>query len=258
MKVLLIGGGISGRRFVESLIFTDYELEICGNNTNGKAKKLSQEYNMNFITINDLNSDMINSYKCIIVCTPPESRFFVLSRLQKLKYKNSLIIEKPFALSVKEANEILKLLSNNNFQICYSRRFEKNNYKINKSKDNYYLIRWPVDNSVKENKCNYFYHLLPHCIDWILMNFNINILNIDIVKKSNTNVILKSEKLIFEIKFEENSCQEKISVNEKYYEWPNYIRINQTILNLVINNKTTNKNDIINNIIIFEKILKEV
>ena len=257
MKILIVGGGISGKRFVESYFFDEYNLDICGLNINGKAQKLAEKYKLNYFNISELKLCYINKYDCIIISTPPESRSEILNKIISLKYKNKLIIEKPFALNIEEAKQYVKLLKNNDFEVCYSRRFEPCKYKIKKSIINNYTIIWPVNINVISKETNYIHHLLPHIIDWILMNFKIDATKVKIEKISNSHFTIKYKKNTFKIYFINVNSDEKVSINGIHYDWPNYIKINHLILDSVLNNHNKTKHDILNNAIILEKAIKE-
>lgn len=256
MKIMVIGGGISGSRFVDSFVY-DNDLFIVGKRKKGKAFLLSKTYNLSFLTYNQLVSiNSLNNFDCIVLSVPVEEKIKVLKLLNKKKYFNKIIIEKPFALSIKEMKKTLKLLSHNKFEICYPRRLNPKDYFIQKNIFNNYDIVWPIAKIMSTKE--YLIHLLPHLIDWILMAFNIEVVNnLSIVCSTNKTIIFKLNEYNFRINFLNNGWN-NIMINNQEYKWPDYIRSNREILDVLLNNNysITTYNQIYNNTLILEKIIE--
>lgn len=256
MKILIIGGGVSGTRFVESYVY-DNDISLVGRTKNGRAFFLAKKYNLKYYTYDEIiNIKNINLFDCIIISVPLEEKMKILKLIYNKKYLKRIIIEKPFSLNIHDMEKTLELLSHNKFEICFPRRFTPKYYMIQKNNLDKYVFIWPVTSSMKTK--NYLVHLLPHIIDWILLSFEILVIdNLKIIKVTNNIVIFNLNKHLFEIIFKYDIYAKNITVNNQEYLWPDYIKINRKILNTVLDDKlcVTNYNQIYNNTFILEMIL---
>ena len=89
-KILIIGGTAHARLYVESLLFSEYELFICGEVLSDKSNEIADEYMIHFVTFEELTSSFIRSIDLIIIATQPEKNLKIIELLLvKLNYNNT-------------------------------------------------------------------------------------------------------------------------------------------------------------------------
>ena len=248
-NILILGGGVSAKRFIESYIYdSNLNLTICSMNICHKSKGLSQTYRLELINYSDLNKDNINKYNIIIVSIPLIGKYNVIKTIIDYGYKGYFIIEKPFSSNVEESNEQIKLLTNNYFIVPYTRRYLNFKYEF---KDNN-KIKWHVVKTIPKDKI--LTESIPHIIDFI--QYNIGSCNkIDDIKYKENILSFQYDNRTFEIIFNNENI---FTINDEIMKDLDYIKANNIMLmELLAMNKEKQKliiDDIKNNMICFERI----
>lgn len=112
MKCLIIGGGNAALRYIESLIWGNLDIFLCGTCVKGKTEKLAHEFGLPYITFQELKCSTINSFECVIVCLPPEIKLhYVIAIVDELQYRGTLILEKPLAIHYDDLHYYRMLMS---------------------------------------------------------------------------------------------------------------------------------------------------
>lgn len=161
-KILILGGGNGGRRYIESLMWDfNLELVIACFNVSGKAKKLASDYCIKSISYDALTVDIVNVFDCIIVAVPPQYKLSVVKHIVcEFGYKGTLILEKPLCLSYCELyayDELLKTVSR--CAVVCQRDFFPDQYSIIPACE--YDVQFPtqwVDSDFN------LIHLMPHVL----------------------------------------------------------------------------------------------
>lgn len=219
-NILIIGGGESSRRFINSYQY-QYELILCGIEKLSKTKNLAETLDFKYIRFKDLNKKNINIYKIIIISTPLGTKEEIIKKLYKLKYKNNIIVEKPFAYSVRIALKKLYYLRKNKFLVPFSREFL--DYNVNFKRNNVFIWHVPKILYEKENIDD----SLPHVINLIQNNLGI-CYKIKILEKSKNYIKFKYNKVQFEIYFKFNDGV--YTLNNEILPNFNYIKANNEMI----------------------------
>jgi UDP-N-acetylglucosamine 3-dehydrogenase len=181
----IIGSGLMAK--IYSLIIqsrTDCKLISIVGNTKDKTNSLAKEFNCkayydgNWNKMLNEDSDKIDA---VIIATPEWIRVNVIRDV--IKYHKHILLEKPLAVNMKDADLIKNMLCNFNkkFMVCHSLRFSPRYSQAKLSIDNknigelrhIYGRQNPNRTSVKRvhGKFNLSYWILPHDIDlmrWFL------------------------------------------------------------------------------------------
>ena len=250
-NILILGGGASAKRFVESYIYNDdLKLTICSMNIFHKSRELSQKYKLKCINYNSLNKNNINNYSVIIISIPLLGKFDVIKKIIDYGYKGYFIIEKPFASNIIDANKQLDILINNYFIIPYTRRYLDFNYIFN----DFNKINWHVVNSIPKDKI--LTESIPHIIDFIQYNIG-TCKKIDNIKYNDNVLSFKYNDKIIEITFNNENI---FTINGETMKDLDYIKANNIMLiELLAMNKEKQEliiKDLTNNMICFERITK--
>lgn len=117
LNIALIGLGIMGKNHLNELLKTNHKLYLYDivkpNFLNDNSDK--------YIFFNDLQELLKNKIDGCIIAVP--TRFHKEVFLQVHKKVKNILLEKPIALNLKEANEIKENATNNNVFIGFSERF---------------------------------------------------------------------------------------------------------------------------------------
>lgn len=245
-NILILGGGISSERFIESLMFNNnYFLTVAGFEKLNKSKKLAEKYDLKYIFFYDIMD--FNKYDIIILAIPPSCKYETIKYITDKNYKNKFIIEKPFSMTIKECKSILNLIEKNDFIIPYTRSYLKDTYAFNYKDD---TLIWNIPNN---NTLDIYKENLPHIIQLLIDNkFCFN--DISIIKKTKNKLKLKLTNSYITIQFKNNNGIYILNDNE--YKINYRLSNNQMILYLLSENYDRIK-EIRNlklNIEIFEKI----
>lgn len=135
INVAVIGAGWVGGIRINACASSPLvnELHIAEINPD-RTKKIADNCNATSFTTNWKNLIDNESIDAIIIASTPESERFPIVRAA-LKAKKHVMIEKPIAPTLREADEAIKLIEVNNlkFTIGYTRRFDPKYAFINKS-----------------------------------------------------------------------------------------------------------------------------
>lgn len=237
MRILIIGGGVAAQRYVESLIWTKHNISISGTGVVGKSIKLSEEYNLSYLEFDSLSEKIINGFEMLIICNSLAGKFDVVSKtIKKMKYENSLIIEKPLCISKWELKNYYDLLRPiEKCAIVCQRDFDLTNYKINES-DSYNVIWY----SIKESLFDNIIHMLPHLLSWILLEVG-NDIRLKIIQNHLIGSVNGKKLEVFFERSEQNS----VIINGIQYISPNYRMLNSRIVEEV---QSFQKKDTIENL----------
>lgn len=238
MKILIIGGGIAARRYVESLIWIENDIAIAGVGVLGKSKILSKEYMLDYYDFNTITKACLDDFSLVIVCCALEGRINILNTLvNRLKYTGRVILEKPFALGKQNIYETKKMVSKLEycFVVC-QRDFALHEYHIYNN-DSYNVIWYSITDNLQDN----IVHMLPHLLSWFIVELKSD--NIVLNQKEDYiygKINNKKLKIMFE-----KSQENYVKINDTVYKSPNYRKLNSIIVDSIFN---FSKSDSVENI----------
>lgn len=134
INVGIIGYGMSSEIFHSPFINTMDEFKLSAIVTNNKVRinKVKEKYPLTKIhsTVDTIISD--KKIQLIIITTPNKSHFEITKK--SLLSNKNVIVEKPFTLTVDEANELIKLAHKKNkmLTVYHNRRFDSDFLTIKK------------------------------------------------------------------------------------------------------------------------------
>ena len=226
MRVLVLGGGYAAQRYVESLIWSDNDICIVGFGAKKKSKELSTKFGLRYISYRNLNKSIMNYFDIVVICVPVHVKFDIIQKiLIDLEYKNCLIIEKPLTLRVNELEGYRELLGKiDQCAIVCQRDFEIHNYSIEKA--NSYSVTWY---SISDDFLYNIQNMLPHLLSWLMLELGTKI-KVKIKEKKICGTINEKSICISFKKHKEN----KVVINNKVYNNPNYRRTNSMIVQAVM------------------------
>ena len=164
-NILILGGGSAASRYVESLIWTEKPICLCGTGVMKKTIQLSNQFGLPYIEFKDLTPSTINGFDCVIVTLPVlVKREYIRRILDDLQYKNAMIIEKPLALAMDDILFYERTLTQlNKCAVVCQRDFFLTRYDIPIAQR--YQILFPSFEIDPEfNRTN----MLPHVLSWLL------------------------------------------------------------------------------------------
>lgn len=221
-NILIVGGGISGRRFVESYMFDDnINITIAGFAYKNKSIDLSIKYMVAYVNFGDIID--FNFYDVIILSVPYEIKRKCLKKIISNKFVGKLIIEKPFAINCSDYYEMINLLGNNLFCIPFSRRYDKR-FDIKIDRETH--IIWPMD---EYKEVSIYYDLLPHCIDWIVRGIGKEPEQIEVLIKTKNIYRFMVNGILINIEFV-NNRHNNVTVNDIEFPWIDIYKINNIML----------------------------
>ena len=122
MKILILGCGSIGQRHIENLhnISNNNLIEVFDKDQS-KLKNLK----IKNIKIAKEESVDINTYDCVIICTPPNTH--VSLAIRALEANSNVFIEKPLSNNLEKLNDLIKIKNEKNLLVFvgYSFRFNK-------------------------------------------------------------------------------------------------------------------------------------
>lgn len=235
-NILIIGNNIHTIRYIESLMFNNkYNLFLL--KVDNSIELISQKYGLKLIETRFLYSS-INEYNLIIFSDMLNiNAFGLLKKITTSHYKGKFILEKPLTFEYNKSKKIIKLLEKNRYLVAYTRQF----YDINVDFDEERLkIEWP---NFYQHKIDPLKNTLPHILDLIF-----KISDTDKYKKINLIYAIKVKKifyikLIIEKKvylirlYEGKNLNELAMINGITMEWPNYFKIINKMVEIVLNDE---------------------
>ena len=227
-KILIIGGGRAARRYVESL-FWNSDITICGIGVLNCSHKLSEQYNLDFVSFYDMTQKFINSFSCVIVALPVEVKIrYVKHIIEELHYNNTLIIEKPLCINSDDLKSYKLLLKG--FKRCSvvcQRDFDLQTYNIHN--ESQFNILFPT--FTKDTKFNLI-HMLPHVLSWL---YTTKKENISIKQERDNKFVGYCGKTFVSIEFVPHKITRDVIINNIEYPKVQYRNLNSTIVNIVEN-----------------------
>ena len=226
-NILIVGGGRSGRRFVESYLFTqNINMIIAGFDVMNQSRVLAQKYGLEYVNFNQIKD--FSKYRIVVLSVPYHLRYSCIIRIKGNKYEGKMIIEKPFAINQEDYFRFMKALDNTVFRVPFSRRYDSQ-YDL-QIKD-FIDIKWPVDDYVK---VDIFMDLLPHCIDWAVRNINKKIINISVKARNSNYYELLLDDVNVRIEFDTGK-RKNVVVNGIAYNWIDTFKVNNRMLEDLLN-----------------------
>lgn len=164
-EILIIGGGYSALRYVESLIWNEtVSITLCGMEVKEKTRELARHFSLPYISFRSLDKSIVQRYDCIIVSVALEGKRLCLERMNDLEYGGAWLVEKPLAITTEDLNYYIKILSNKNkCAVVCQRDFLESEYFIPPAEE--YRIIFP--SYEKDPKFNII-NMLPHIISWLI------------------------------------------------------------------------------------------
>lgn len=257
-KILIIGGTAHARLYVESLLFSEYELFICGEVLSDKSNEIADEYMIHFVTFEELTSSFIRSIDLIIIATQPEKNLKIIELLLvKLNYNNTIIIEKLLGMNEDEAFQAANLLLNlEKCAIVCQRDYQLSKFSFRGSGKNKYIVSWDEpENNFLENAS----HVLPHLLSLLFLEFGIADVTFEIVNQTELKISHPCTQIL--LRFHVIPDIKGVEISGKFYHFPNYRILNAFIVETV--EKQTKKETIesiqrgicvVNSMINFQKI----
>ncbi len=217
MKYLIIGGGNAALRYVESMLWDkDIDIVLCSVDKCNKTQKLASEFNLPIVSIQELSSKTINSYKCIIVCLPPLVKAsYVKHIIDDLEFTGTIILEKPLAITFEDLRyyrDWLTRLKQNCAVLCL-RDYLPETYNIPTAQQ-YNIVFYSELKDFRNN----IIHQLPHVLSWLQTNNHI----VKSVKTDGNKLVGETDDGPLSITFESNMDNPGVIINNIKYPPLNY------------------------------------
>lgn len=235
-NILIIGNNIHTIRYIESLMFNNkYNLLLL--KVDNSVEPISQKYGLKLIETSFLYSS-ISEYNLIILSDMLNINVFdLLKKIISSNYKGKFILEKPLTFEYNKSKKITKLLEKNRYLVAYTRQF----YDINVDFDKERLeIEWP---NFYQYKIEPLKNTLPHILDLIFKISDINkykkIKLVYAIKlKQNFYIKLIIGKKVYLIRlYDGKNLNELVRINGIAIEWPNYFKIINKMVEIVLSNE---------------------
>lgn len=225
-KILIFGGGNAAKRYVQALMFNcTYDIYLVGFGIKNKTKTLAEEYSLSIIPFDMIDKIDLNEFECIIVCVPLAAKFEIVSYiLERRKYRNSIIFEKPLTISICEYEKYREILfGRKHTAMAYSRALD-DRFKLFPDERKYAIVYGTFSDDIEFN----IIHMLPHLIEWIFrVGYDFHFHKIE-----NRIIYGKINDKKITIRFS-NENRGKIIVNKLVYSNPNYYQMNKKMLEAV-------------------------
>lgn len=224
-KILILGGGNSGRRFCKVLVFyEEFTIVLSSNSVNGKTKMLAEEYGLTFKIINDIfKENLVNTFDLIILSLPPYCKLEMLKSILSYGYNGKIIFEKPLSMDYGRAKEILSLIKCHRLKtlVAFNRRFQGQVNSDMVIRNDTIKIDFPHNISYKIDP---IVHTLPHAIDTLLLVGGDGEIKLNKCIKLNAAYlvygILNEKNFIINL-YLTNNNKYKVKINDIQIEWPN-------------------------------------
>ncbi len=184
MKVGVVGVGYWGRNIVRNLVNCPKVEKIFVFDKNDKKRKEIKRYYPSVVLIESMEDLLNANSEIVFVITPPETHFELGKRV--LERNKHLYLEKPFVLSLKEAEFLIKEAEKKNLKIMsghtflYSPPVRKIKELIDSGeigKIEFISFR-RINLGIHRQDVNVLWDLLPHDLSMIFywLDFNVEIL----------------------------------------------------------------------------------
>lgn len=227
-NILIIGTGVHAIRYIETFIFKK-ELNVEIYEYNNKSLEIASKYGIN--TVKKLSD--LQKYHIIFLDVPLEVRNAYIEEIAD-KYSNILLIEKPLALYTEEAKHIKEKCKNIKLAVIYNRHFET---KINFKKEYYsenLIVKWP---NLSQDHMDPIINTMANIMDTLFIICGYGKIKIYSVVKNNQDYEINFELNNVNIKiiiYDTNDLEEKVTINNKVLEWPNYFETNTNIIESIL------------------------
>ena len=170
LKTLVIGFGYWGPNIVRNILNNE-KFELMGIiDSNPESRKLASLKYPDIEVSKSFNKINLKNIDCAVISTPAETHFEVAKEL--ISQEINLLIEKPMALSTKEANELKNLAESNNVKIMVGHTYLfhpavielKKIINKNKLGKIYYLYFERLNLGQIRQDINVMWNLAPHDI----------------------------------------------------------------------------------------------
>lgn len=226
-KILIVGGGIGARRYVESLLWApNYSIELCGVAVKHRTEVLASDFALPFITFNELTTYTLNQYSAIIFCLPPSVRCIYIQHIINLHFNGVIVIEKPLTID-QESLVLLNRLFERHRRIAVvcQRDFAISDYWLPLG-INYHINFYSHTKDITYNIINQ----LPHILSWLLCCGH----DIRTIKQSNDTFNIETNDSVIVVQFHSNSVNRETIVNEQKFTPPNYRVMNKKIIDEIL------------------------
>ncbi len=238
-KILILGGGVSATRFVESLMFNEkISLTIGRFSIKGKSKLLAKKYGIQCVSYNSILD--FNDYDCIVLSVPYYAKLNILQSINHSNFIGALVIEKPYALTLDDYELYHKAINGRNMIVPLSRKFYRSNNYLDVIYDDAIKIVWPL---YKLDNADVYLDLLPHCINWINMLIG-DIEKLQVIRTSNRLIQYRQNDIEITIEFVDSNCCKKITVNKKEFPWIDIVATNNIIIDKIFTLKSFEQGEI--------------
>ncbi len=185
LKTLVIGFGYWGPNIVRNILNNE-KFELMGIiDSNPESRKLASLKYPDIEVSKSFNKINLKNIDCAVISTPAETHFEVAKEL--ISQEINLLIEKPMALSTKEANELKNLAESNNVKIMVGHTYLfhpavielKKIINKNKLGKIYYLYFERLNLGQIRQDINVMWNLAPHDISIALFLLEKKIVSYD-------------------------------------------------------------------------------
>jgi len=225
-----MGGGVAAMRYIESLLFTQHHLIVCGFGVRRKSEQLSKFYRLPFCEFSGLNEQSLSVIDLIIIATPPVVRLLVIDKLiNECNYRGAVIIEKPLAMSYNELDTIMDIIPRiKKCAVACQRDFNINCYNFIDEYASNYSIKWGTP---FEKYLDNLVHMFPHLASWIMCLSN-EILVIN--HHADNRLVGRLGSTELNVSFMQEHSNQGVSINNRIYPAPNYRLENSKIVQSVL------------------------
>ena len=254
-NILIIGNGVHAIRYLETYLFCN-DLNVYFYDYNKNSKNIINKYGAK----KESNIKEINKYDVIFLALPINERKPFLEVLITKKYNGIVLLEKPLSMDYLEAKDILKRTKKMKLGVIYNRQFEKGiDYSKLYYEDNI-RIDWP---NLARDHIDPIVNTMANILDtlFIICGYSI-IKNLQIQHDDEYIITFILNKSSIKIKiYDTNNDKDKIKINDKVLEWPNYFETNNNIIKEILSSNydfESNKKKALLNAQTLEKIVKYI
>lgn len=112
-KICVVGGGYWGQNHIKTLNSLEVQVGVVENNID-QLKMLKQKF-LNIKCYETLKSSLEDGYEGYVVATPSETHFKIAEKI--IKAKKPVLVEKPMALKVEDAEKLVALAQKKNVNL---------------------------------------------------------------------------------------------------------------------------------------------
>lgn len=228
-NILIIGNGVHAIRYLETYLFCN-DLNVYFYKYNKDSKNIINKYGAK----TESNIEEINKYDVVFLALPIDERDPFLEVLISKNYDGIILLEKPLSMNYLQAKKILIRTKNMKLGVIYNRQFEK---EIDYSKLYYedtIIIKWP---NLARDHIDPIVNTMANILDTLFIICGYNKIKSLQIKHDEGNYIVtfRLNKSSIKIKiYDTNDDKDKIKINDKVLEWPNYFETNINIIKEIL------------------------